>query len=212
MEEFPDWWRGTRPPAAYDGERPVLEGGLFRLDPEVLPVWEGLRMLRFWRARGRGLEVDVSDLLLTVSWSEFDACTFRQRASGPVRNAHGNSAQGSFGHRPSVYRNCTFDRVRFKNAGAFGLGQARFEGCTFVHCRWEGSRAFEADLLRCRFVGRMNGCVWFGGHSRDGRFRRNEIHGNDFTEVRFADNVGWRDDFPSALQAYPEAYAPVART
>ena len=129
------------------------------------------------------------------------SCTLRQRTR-PVLNDHGIAAQGSLGAAPSIYRRCTFERVRFKTRGGFGLGQARFEECRFVDCRWEGSFAYSADLVDCVFSGRMNGCVWFG---RDGE-RVNEIHGNDLTGVDFTRNVGWRADFPFAEQTWPEGY------
>jgi hypothetical protein len=211
MEEFPDWWRGQRPPSAYDGPRPVFQGPLFSLDLAEVPLVEALghRALTFFRARARGMDLWLNDVRLVVSWSEFDGCTFRQRVN-PVRNAQGYSAQGSLAQRPSIYRSCTFERIRFKNAGGFSLGQARFENCSFVNCRWEGSFAHSADLVDCTFVGKMNGCVWFG-EERQPRQRRNEVRGNDFTGTVFTDNVGWRFGFPVADQIWPEGYQPTVR-
>jgi len=149
-----------------------------------------------------------------VAWSEFDGCTFHQRVR-PVLNESGFAAQGSFGNAPAIYRSCTFERVRFKGLGGFSLSQARFEDCTFLNCRWDGHFAHSADLIRCRFVGRMNGCVWFGDDVRDtpGKpFRRNEIVDNDFTETLFTDNVDWRFNYPAEAQLFPTGYRPVDST
>jgi len=128
-----------------------------------------------------------------------------------VLNEHGVAAQGSFGNRPSIYRNCTFDRVRFKALGGFSMLSARFEDCTFLNCRWEGHFANDADLVNCTFIGRMNGCAWFGhGTTPDGTTkRRNVIHGNDFTRTQFTDNVGWRLGFPISDQTWPEGFSPL---
>lgn len=214
--DFPDWWRGRRAPDACDWERPVFRGPLLTLDLETAPLLDedtGLGELRFFRARARGLEVSLTDVHLSVGWSEFDGCTFRQRVK-PVLNQAGIAAQGSFGSHPSIYRSCTFEQIRFKLLGGFTLGEARFEDCTFVNCRWEGSFAHSADFVRCRFVGKMNGCVWFGDDPMrpDQQPRRNEIVGNDFTETVFTDNVDWRFNYPADDQLFPSGYKPVDST
>lgn len=212
-KDFPEWWRGRRAPDACDWERPVLQGPLLGLDVDKTPLDEdtGLRELRFFRARARGLELSLTDVHLTVGWSEFDRCTFRQRVR-PVLNEAGIAAQGSFGNHASIYRSCTFERIRFKGLGGFSLGQARYEDCTFLNCRWEGSFARSADLVRCRFVGKMNGCVWFGEDPLrpEQQPRRNEVFGNDFTETVFTDNVDWRFNFPFGDQLFPSGYQPQA--
>jgi hypothetical protein len=90
------------------------------------------------------------------------------------------------------------------------MGRALFDGCTFVNCRWEGHFAHDAWLVENRFVGRMNGCAWFGvggGPGLDGS--PNVVRGNDFTETRFTTNVGWRREFPIAEQLWPEAFSPL---
>jgi len=211
VSTFPDWWRGRRAPESCDWARPVFQGPLLALDLGAVPRFEatGLHELRFFRARARGLEMSLTDVHLTVGWSEFDGCTFRQRVR-PVLNEAGFAAQGSFGNHPAIYRSCTFERVRFKLLGGFSLGQARFEDCMFLNCRWEGSFAHSADLLRSRFVGKMNGCVWFGeDRRREGQqSRRNDIVGNDFTQTVFTDNVGWRFNFPVEDQMFPSGYQP----
>jgi hypothetical protein len=212
VDEFPDWWRGERAPEAYDGPRPVLTGPMLDLDLDQLPENAiGLREIRFFRARARGLELSLTDASLHVRWSQFDGCRFHQRVR-PVCNAAGYAAQGSFGSSPSIYRSCVFERIRFKLMGGFSMGRARFEDCTFVNCRWEGAFGHQADLVDCRFIGRMNGCVWFGEDRRDPqRVRVNDIRGNDFTETVFTDNVGWRHDFPVDRQHFPAGYSLTSR-
>jgi hypothetical protein len=54
------------------------------------------------------------------------------------------------------------------------------------------------------FIGRMNGCVWFG----ESKLGPNVIRGNDFTRVRFTDNVGWRRSYPVGEQQWPPGFHP----
>lgn len=208
MTDFPDWWRGQRPPAKDDSPFPGMSGPLMSLDLDAIPphASTGHRPVRFFRARARGLELRLDDVHLAVRWSEFDGCTFRQRVR-PVLNERGYAAQGALGG-PAIYRSCTFERVRFKLLGGFSLGRARFEDCTFRNCRWEGHFAHSADLVGCTFIGKMNGCVWFGEERSSDSRRRNEITGNDFTQTVFTDNVGWRFDFPLADQLFPDGFQP----
>jgi hypothetical protein len=177
--------------------------------PDALPTPAGggasLHALYFFRARVRDIEIALSDTHLSVEWSQFDGCHFRQRVR-PVLNADGFAAQGSFGNSPTVYRECTFERVRFKQLGGFSMGQSRFERCTFVNCRWEGNFAHQADLIDNTFVGRMNGCVWFGQSAAG---RRNVIHGNDFSAATLGENVAWRGDFPLKDQRWPAGFSPL---
>ena len=153
-------------------------------------------------ARVSGATLALSDINLTVEWSQFEDCHFTQQVR-PVLNAHGIAAQDSFAIAPSIYRRCTFERVRFNMLSGFSLGRAVFEGCTFVHCRWEGHFAHDAWLVDNRFLGRMNGCAWYG-HGQDGT---NLIAGNDFTATRFTTNVAFRDGFPIDAQAGPTGTA-----
>lgn len=210
MADVPAWWRGLIPPTEHEGYRPVYTGFVGSLGPDQVPAADpnGLVPLHFFRAHAVGLDVSLTRVHLLARWSEFDGCRFHQRVR-PVLNDQGVAAQGGFGAGPSIYRGCSFERVRFKALGGFTLGQGRFEDCTFVDCRWEGHFAHDADLVACRFIGRMNGCVWFGaGRDRDGRPRRNVIEGNDFTRAILTDNVGWRASFPFGSQAFPPGYLP----
>ncbi len=147
--------------------------------------------------------MSLDDVLLSVEWSEFSDCHFRQRTR-PITNEHGFSAQGSFANSPALYRECVFEGVRFKQLGGFNLSRGWFEGCTFLNCRWQGHFATDASLVECAFSGRMNGCVWCGG-SREGP---NVVRGNDFSAVRFTDNVAWRRSYPVEQQQWPEGYRP----
>ena len=209
VTDAPAWWRGeVRPeaPQGYIGPEGVITGDVSAIKHPPADPRTGLASLYFFRAVLRNTELWLNDVHLTVEWSEFHGCHFRQRVR-PVLNELGFAAQGSFGSGPAVYRHCTFERVRFKGLGGFSMDRGRFEDCAFVNCRWEGHFAGEADLINNRFIGRMNGCVWFG-HSAAGR--RNIIEGNDFSQTDFTSNVGWRFDFPRSDQRWPTGYAPQA--
>lgn len=214
MNSKTGWWRGQSPPRQARDVAPadmLVSGPVTSIDLDAIAPRSGLRGVHFFRAAVSGVELWLTAISLVVEWSEFDNCHFRQRVR-PVVNEYGFAAQGSFANRPAVYRACTFERVRFKILGGFDTGAGRFENCTFVNCRWEGHFGYDADLIDCRFVGRMNGCVWGGtGLKEDsrGQVRRNVITGNDFTEVTFTDNVGWRRDFPVADQVWPDGFVPV---
>lgn len=206
----PPWWRDQRPsgrPRGHPDRSSLITGAVTSADSLPTPTDAGvsLQASYFFRAAVRNIELALNDTHLSVEWSEFDGCHFRQRAR-PLLNAQGVAAQGSFGNSPAVYRECTFERVRFKQLGGFSMGQARFEKCTFVNCRWEGNFAHRADLIDNTFVGRMNGCVWFGQSSAG---RRNLIHGNDFSAATIGENVAWRGDFPLKEQRWPADYTPL---
>lgn len=200
------WWRGSEPARHPRGED--LEYVLTGPHTEIIlpPVQEGigLRRLHAFDARVVGAHVALTDLQLTVEWSQFTDCRFTQTLR-PVLNRYGIAAQGSLAISPSIYRGCTFERVRFKTLDGFILGHATYQDCTFVNCRWEGHFANDAWLVDNRFLGTMNGCVWYGrGHSAP-----NLIEGNDFTGTRFTTNVSFRGDFPIESQRWPAGYQPL---
>lgn len=200
----PEWWRGERPADLSRGpsSRGLLTGVIEAVPEEELDQF-GSRPLSFFNATVSGVELWLNDVHLAVEWSEFENCHFRQRVK-PVTNELGFSAQGSFANSPAFYWDCVFERVRFKQLGGFTLSRGWFENCQFIDCRWDGHFALEASLVDCTFSGPMNGCAWSG--RSDGA--SNTITGNDFTNVRFTDNVGWRDSFPLTDQRWPEGYAP----
>jgi hypothetical protein len=211
MNSKPEWWRGQSPPRDAWGLASAAElvsGPVTTIDLDAIAPspHDGLREVYFFRTTVSRVQLWLNDISLVVEWSEFDNCHFRQRVR-PVLNECGFAAQGSFANRPAIYRNCTFERVRFKTLGGFVTGAGRFENCTFVNCRWDGHFAYDTDLITCRFIGRMNGCVWGGTGLEDSR-RRNVITGNDFTEAKFTDNVGWRRDFPITAQIWPAGFIP----
>ncbi len=160
--------------------------------------------------RAKGLTISLDDRHLVTCWSEFEDCTFTQRRSGRVLNESGEAAQGSLGPSvgPSIYRRCRFDGVRFKLLGGYSMHAATFEDCVFDRCRFNGHFQYEADLIRCRFIGKVDGCVWYGTAPESEGGRRNVIRGNDFTDAVIGTNVGWRGDFDFAAQAWPEDFVP----
>jgi hypothetical protein len=117
----------------------------------------------------------LNDVRLVVEWSEFASCHFRQRVK-PITNEQGFSAQGSFANRQALYRNCVFERVRFKLLGGFSMSRGWYEDCTFLNCRWEGHFAHDASVVDSTFIGRMNGCVWFGESERGPSGTRQRLH------------------------------------
>src|SRR6478735_10986201 len=203
--DSPDWWRGATPadaPARDSWPTPRLTGNIDAIpDGELDP--QGLRPLFFFKASMTDKALWLNDARLAVEWSEFTNCHFRQRVK-PITNEHGFSAQGSFANRPALYRNCVFERVRFKLLGGFSMSRGWYEGCTFLNCRWEGHFAHDASVVNCTFRGRMNGCVWFGESDRG----PNGLRGNDFTQVQFTDNVAWRRSFPVGEQTWPPGFQP----
>lgn len=202
MTADPTWWRGGTPTASgrpADASPAISEISLPSLDDGI-----GLRRLDLVDVRVVGAEFSLTDIRLAVHWAEFEDCRFTQRVK-PVLNDHGIAAQGSFAVSPASYRNCRFERVRFKLLGGFKMGRATFENCTFWNCRWEGHFAHDAWLLNNRFIGKMNGCVWFG----TGDDGANVITGNDFTQTVFTTNVGFRSDYPVTDQRWPAGYQPL---
>ena len=211
-QEAPAWWRGTTP-----SSMPVYPG-FIRLHGELaqedLPTFADrppdLQGLLIDQAHAQDLTISLDDRRVVACWSEFEGCTFTQRRGGPVLNASGAAAQGTLGwvNGPSVYRGCSFVGVRFKGLGGFTMGAATFEDCLFDQCRFNGHFAYVADLIDCRFVGDVDGCVWYGTAPKDNGGRRNNIRGNDFIEASVSPNVGWRGDFDMRAQRWPDAFVP----
>lgn len=207
----PKWWRDTKPTdlPAYGALQ--LQGKVDALDLDAVPVdpGSGLRDLFFHRAHVTGLTIPLDWMHLTVTWSEFDNCTFTQKGGG-ILNEHGTSAQGSLAARPSIYRNCVFQGVRFKGLGGFNMMASRFENCDFLQCKFNGHNATETDLVNCRFIGKIDGCNWFGTvpeHEHDAG-RRNDIANNDFSQATLTDNIGWRGHFDIDSQIWPPGASP----
>ena len=169
-----------------------------------------LQGLSFREARARGLSISLDDRHLGAYWSEFEECTFTQRRSGRVLNESGAAAQGTLGwvRGPSIYRRCRFEGVRFMSMGGYSMDAATFEDCVFDRCRFNGHRHTTADLVGCRFVGKIDGCTWYGTAPEYDGGRRNVIRGNDFTDAVIGWNVGWRGDVEFDAQVWPEGFVP----
>ncbi len=206
----PDWWRGTTPRRLSSFGGTPIRGQIREFDDSLLPVnyVSLLRQAFFHEARACEIEIRLDDVALAVCWSEFERCAFRQRSRR--LNAKGVAAQGSFGNRPSIYRDCTFTGIHFKLLGGFTTGAARFIGCRFERCHFNGHFSRSTDYIGCTFTGNIDGCAWYGtippGDADAGR--RNVITGNDFTGVTFGSNVGWRGDIDITAQRWPDGYHP----
>jgi hypothetical protein len=203
----PDWWRGTRPERGSFLGGWVETGVVPEIDADRLSpgTYQDLVSLAFSEAQVSGLTIPLDEAHLAVAWSEFSGCTFTQRSRRLM--ADGSAAQGSFGTRPSIYRDCTFKGVQFGSPGRFSLGAARFERCVFDKCGWRSTFNYEADLMECVFTGKMQSGAFGGESSRTGR--RNEILGNDFSAAEISDNFAWRFGFPVAEQTWPAGYVPL---
>jgi hypothetical protein len=208
VTEGPAWWRGqvADQMPTWQPEDRVFTGQVDDLDVSGVPLGRGLlRAVVFDQARVSDADISLDDIGLVTAWSEFTECTFHQR--GTRLHPDGEEPQGSFGNRPSVFRGCTFRDVRLSVRAGFSVGQARFEDCTFERCRFEEHFSWSAEYVGCRFVGPMRTAVFFGTDPNSGRV--NEIHDNDFTDVAFSSNVGWRGDFPVLDQRWPESFTPL---
>ena len=220
----PYWWRGTKPkPLWWHGPTPrpawarandyevVLSGEVDEFRADAAPLTGTLRHFVFDQAHVTGVTLPLDEVALTVGWSEFEDCTFTQR-SRPLHPG-GSPPQGSFAHRPSVYRRCVFRGVSFRVRTGFSVHVARFEDCVFERCKFTEHFSFCADYLNCRFVGPMKTAVFYGTAPVGEDFcsgRRNTIEGNDFTETDFSsNNVAWRGGVDLAAQRWPAGYEPI---
>jgi hypothetical protein len=208
----PEWWRADRPEPVPAGNKWIRDE-IAAFDASTLPPtkWPGhYPSVYFYEATVSGIDLLLDELHLNAAWSEFIGCTFRQKTA-PL-SLQGFPAQGSFGSRPSIYRDCDFVGIRFKNAGRFSTGAARFENCRFTRCRFNGHFAYESDFVDCTFTGKVDGCVFGGCTPPSGPYgqpgRRNVITGNDFTGARLTDNIGWRYGFDLDAQRWPDGYVP----
>jgi hypothetical protein len=96
----------------------------------------------------------------------------------------------------SLFRDCRFD-----GASIGDFGDVRLERCQFVDTDLEGWFTFAAEIVDCRFAGRLNGVV-FNGEDDTGR-RKNEFRGNDFREADL-DDVAFRFGIDLDEQRLPE--------
>ena len=189
---------------AWSPDTAVITGSVAEIDLAAVPLGAKslLKRVRFEHAACSGLDVTLDEVHLGTFWSSFQQCRFHQRSRRLHRE--GVEPQGSFGNRPSLFKNCTFVGVRLRLRAGFSVGEARFEDCTFERCRFEEHFSFAADYVRCTFVGPIKTAVFFGVDPDTGR--RNDIVNNDFTNATLSDNVAWRRDFPETDQRWPDGY------
>jgi hypothetical protein len=90
-----------------------------------------------------------------------------------------------FANGNSLFRDCRFDGAQIGD-----FGEVRLERCQFVDADLDGWFTFSADLVNCRFAGRLSAVV-FNGRDDTGR-GKNEFVGNDFREADL-DDVAFRD-------------------
>jgi hypothetical protein len=93
-----------------------------------------------------------------------------------------------------------FLRCRFEEARIGDFGDVALIGCDFTNAHLNGWFTWEADVIECRFAGRLEGVV-FTASDPDGR-RRNEIRGNDFREADLVD-VAFRGGVDLDAQLLP---------
>lgn len=182
--------------------------GPFNFEPsEVTPGRRApLATYAFDGVRAVGSEFDLSEVALTIQHGQFDDCRFVQRRR-PAGD--GTWGQGSLARRPTTYRDCVFEGVRFRVRAGFTVGAARFERCSFLRCDFGEHFSFCADYIGCTFAGAIKKAVFYGrapdGHSCDGK--SNVITGNDFTAATFGD-VGLRGGVPIEDQRWPRGIDP----
>ncbi|WP_272463887.1 hypothetical protein [Intrasporangium calvum] len=125
-------------------------------------------------AHGSGVRFLLEDVHVTFASSIFTSCVFEGKRAWP--------AAGAFGHTSgrSVYRDCHFLGVNFDLHG-FSLGWARFERCTFERCRTGHIYSPRADLVGCRFIGRVDNAQLLGADPATGI--PNDIRDNDFSNA-----------------------------
>ena len=101
-----------------------------------------------------------------------------------------------FGDGGSLFRGCSFE-----GASIGDFGDVRLERCDFTDANLEGWFTWEADLIECRFAGRLREVV-FNGRNVEGS-RQNEFVGNDFREADL-DGVAFRLGIDLDAQLLPE--------
>jgi hypothetical protein len=81
------------------------------------------------------------------------------------------------------------------------FGEVRLERCQFVDSDLDGWFTWTADLVDCRFAGRLSGVV-FNGRDTDGS-RTNEFVRNDFRDADL-DDVDFRFGIDLDAQLFPQ--------
>ena len=86
---------------------------------------------------------------------------------------------------PFASRGSLFERCTFRGARLGDMGRVRLEECDLTEADLRGWFAYDADIVNCRFGGRLSEVV-FSGTDAEAR-RRNDFHGNDFRAAELDD-------------------------
>ena len=110
-----------------------------------------------------------------------------------------------FADAGSLFGRCSFHRARIGD-----FGRARMEQCDFSEAHLKGWFSFRADVVECRFAGRLEGVV-FAATDAYGE-RRNEFRGNDFRDAELVD-FAFRHGIDLDAQLLPDGrdYGPASR-
>ena len=101
-----------------------------------------------------------------------------------------------FGDGGSLFRDCSF-----RGASIGDFGDVRLERCDFTDADLKGWFTWDADIVECRFAGRLSGVV-FNGRDLESS-RQNEFVGNDFRGADL-DDVAFRLGIDLDAQLLPE--------
>jgi hypothetical protein len=101
-----------------------------------------------------------------------------------------------FGDGGSLFRECSF-----RGASIGDFGHVRLERCDFTDADLKGWFTWDADLVECRFGGRLSGVV-FNGRDLESS-RQNKFVGNDFRDADL-DDVAFRLGIDLDAQLLPE--------
>jgi hypothetical protein len=101
-----------------------------------------------------------------------------------------------FGDGGSLFRDCNF-----REASIGDFGHVRLERCDFTNADLKGWFTWDADIVECRFAGRVRGVV-FNGRDLESS-RQNEFVGNDFRGADL-DDVAFRLGIDLDAQLLPE--------
>jgi uncharacterized protein YjbI with pentapeptide repeats len=103
-----------------------------------------------------------------------------------------------FGDGGSLFRDCNF-----RGASIGDFGEVRLERCDFTNADLQGWFTWDADLVECRFGGRLSGVVFNGGDVEG--THENEFVGNDFRQAD-VDDVAFRRGIDLDAQLLPEGH------
>jgi hypothetical protein len=106
-----------------------------------------------------------------------------------------------FADGESVFRRCRFHRAGISS----GFGDVLLDECDFEDADLRDWFATRADIVSCRFAGRVEQVVFFGSDPDDPR-SRNEFRGNDFRDADLED-VAFRFGIDLQEQLLPEGDA-----